>query len=134
MEEEECEHQIMNEAMVTIMASTSVVLTPEVDRKLGDETTVWLYSQGMVDNHNLPDVEMRGVPSMFMRTAHEIINELNAYRIALAEKPLEVGHNVSWPTGDFTIVKGEDYCLRLASTKPHIGCVCCEMKAAGVTE
>lgn len=128
----------------TISATTTVIITPETE----DSTAFWLYSTGMVDNWDLPDIEMRGVPSSFMRTAGKVISEMNTYRLRRASKgesPMETGQTVSWGTGEFIIAQSEPHegmnpwkaeeMLRL-SPRPdfHLGCASCAADECGIEE
>jgi hypothetical protein len=128
-------------AMAEIMTSTDVVITPEPN----SDTTFWLYSMGMNDNWDMPDIEMREVPSSFMSAAGSVINEMNAYRRAQPGNPMKVGQSVTWSTGEFIITESEahdgmytwevDEMIRLSpSVKVHIGCACCAAKDAGIEE
>lgn len=121
--------------MERIQTSTIVIITPETDERFGIEGTFWIYSIGMKDNYDLPDLEMRGVPGMLARAGHTAINELNAYRL-FSEKPILVGETIAWSCGDIRVHQGEDWdgryqweakdMLRLLSKDTDIqDCSCC---------
>lgn len=128
----------------TISATTTVFITPEME----DNTAFWLYSTGMIDNWDLPDIEMRGVPSSFMKAAGNVINEMNVYRLHRASKggpPMEIGETVSWDTGEFIIAQSETHegehpwkdeeMLRLSPRADfHIGCASCAANECGIEE
>ena len=69
--------EMMEATRPTIMATTQVVFTPEIDTDLGLEGSFWAYSHGMKDNHDLPDLEIRGIPGMFVSIAGETIKEIS---------------------------------------------------------
>ena len=123
------------EDMKRIMSSTAIIMTPETDERFGIEGTFNLYSVGMKDNYDLPDIEMRGVPGMLTRAAVAAMNEINAYRLS-SENPILVGQNVSWSCGDIKVHQGEDWdgryqwkaedMLRLMPMHVDVhNCVCC---------
>ena len=126
-----------------VRATTQITLTPDgVDNDF-PEGTVWLYSQGMWENHGMPDIEMRGVPTSFQNAAGNVINEMNAYRLFHKDnKPFLPGQTVSWSTGNFVIHESEewegfyswskDQMLRLLPREVDINCVCCEARDAGI--
>jgi len=135
------EEDRFEEAMAEVMTSTDVVITPEPN----SDTTFWLHSMGMNDNWDMPDIEMRGVPSSFMSVAGSVINEMNAYRRSQPGNPMKVGQTVTWSTGEFIITESEahdgmytwtvDEMIRLSpSVNVHIGCACCAAKKAGIEE
>lgn len=124
--------------MAQIMASTNIIATPETDERFGIEGTFWLYSVGMKDNHDLPDIEMRGVPGMLTRAAMVAMNEVNAYRLS-SKKPILVGQTIGWSCGDIRVHQGDDWdgrytwkaedMLRLTSLHTDVpGCACCDNK------
>lgn len=124
--------------MERIEASTTIIITPETDERFGIEGTFWLYSVGMKDNYNLPDIEMRGVPGMLGRAAMNAMNEINAYRLS-SKKPILVGQTVDWSCGNIRVHQGEDWVgrfqwkaedmLRLTSRDTEIShCACCANK------
>ena len=96
-----------------------------------------MYSEGMYENYDLEDLEVRNVPGMFSKTCGNLINELNAYRILNRDNPVLVGHNIGWNCGDITVEASKVYdnMLLLKSRLTDIECcVGCEAKEAGVTE
>jgi len=118
------------------MQSTNIIATPETDERFGVEGYFWLYSVGMKDNYNMPDIEMRGVPGMLMRAAMSSMNEINTYRLS-SEKPILVGQTVSWGCGDIRVHQADDWngryqwraedMLRLMSRDTDVpGCSCCD--------
>jgi len=124
--------------MMRIMSSTTIIMTPETDRRFGIVGTFWLYSVGMKANHDLPDIEMRGVPGMLTRAAMGAMNEINAYRLS-SESPILVGQTVAWSCGDIEVHQGENWdgryqwkaedMLRLMSRDTDVtGCACCANK------
>ena len=135
-------HQMSEERfkrdMERIMNSTNIISTPETDKRFGVEGNFWLYSVGMKDNYNLPDIEMRGVPGMLMRAAMHSMNEINAYRLS-SEKPILVGQTIGWSCGDIRVHQGDDWdgryqwkaedMLRLMSRDTDVtDCACCANK------
>ena len=91
----------------------------------------------MHENHELPDLEIRGVPGMFNDSAGLLINELNAYRILNPDNPVLVGQFIRWNTGDILVKESEVYdnTLLLTSRLTDVECcVGCECREAGVTE
>ena len=122
--------------MERIMQSTNIIATPELDERFGVEGYFWLYSVGMKDNYDMPDIEMRGVPGMLMRSAMSSMNEINAYRLS-SEKPILVGQTVSWGCGNIRVHQADDWdgryqwkaedMLRLMSRDTDVpGCACCD--------
>ena len=122
--------------MERIMQSTNIIATPETDERFGVEGYFWLYSVGMKDNYDMPDIEMRGVPGMLMRAAMSSMNQINAYRLS-SEKPILVGQTVSWGCGDIRVHQADDWngryqwraenMLRLMSRDTDVpGCSCCD--------
>ena len=89
--------------METITTTTEMIVTPDKH----DEDLLWIYSQGMYENYGVPDLEMRSVPTMFLRAAVVAINEMNAHRL-LSEKPFLVGELIKWDIGDMRIVESDD--------------------------
>ena len=141
--DEELTEERMAELESTVRATTQITLTPEGEENGFQEGTVWLYSQGMWDNHDMPDIEMRGVPTSFQTAAGNVINEMNAYRLFQKDKkPFMPGQTVSWSTGMFVIHESEDWdgmyswsadqMLRLLPREVEINCVCCEAREAGI--
>lgn len=137
--ESESDVEKMEARAEEVNMTTTVMMTPEDDLELGVKGTFWLYSVGMWDNHNLPDLELRGIPGSFVKSAGSVINEMNAYRLAFPDKPFLTGQSISWHTGDFVIHPGETWdgayswtpetMLRLRSRLedvPHCdSCDCC---------
>ncbi len=136
----------MDEANSKIQETTILINTPEAERRFGIEGTFNLYSVGMKDNYDLPDLEMRGIPGMLTSAAAETINTLNAYRL-VSDKPVLVGQILSWRHGQIKTEQGDDWdgrhehkaedMIRLTSamTDIHHGqCECCQFDDAGVTE
>jgi len=122
--------------MERIMQSTNIIATPETDERFGVEGYFWLYSVGMKDNYDMPDIEMRGVPGMLMRSPMSSMNEINTYRLS-SEKPILVGQTVSWGCGDIRVHQADDWngryqwraedMLRLMSRDTDVpGCSCCD--------
>jgi len=122
--------------MERIMQSTNIIATPETDERFGVEGYFWLYSVGMKDNYDMPDIEMRRVPGMLMRAAMSSMNQINAYRLS-SEKPILVGQTVSWGCGDIRVHQADDWngryqwraedMLRLMSRDTDVpGCSCCD--------
>ena len=83
----------MDEAMDTVNRTTILIKTPETEERFGVEGTFNIYSVGMKDNHDIPDLEMRGIPGMLINAAGNTINEINAYRL-ISDKPVLVGQVV----------------------------------------
>lgn len=126
-----------------ISRSTDVIITPEVTPEGDEGTSFWLYSTGMRDNHGLPDMEMRNVPSSFTKASHRAINEMNAHRLANPDNPMLFGQKVGWSwCGTFIIEKSEDQngmfswkadeVLRLSPAPMDIGCNTCAAEDAGI--
>jgi hypothetical protein len=137
----ESENDDFEEKMDMVRETTSIINTPDPDNK----GKFWLYSTGMRDNHELPDLEIRDVPGMFTGAAASTINTINAYRLGEDSKPLEVGHTMQWKYGDIRVEQGESFdgaltweaedMLRLVSRLTDIECChSCECHEAGVTE
>ena len=133
----------MTELESEVRLTTQVTLTPDGVNNDFPEGTVWMYSQGMWDNHGMPDIEMRGVPTSFQKAAGRVINEMNVYRLFHKdEKPFLPGQTVSWSSGDFVIHESEDWdgmyswskdqMLRLLPREVDINCACCEARDAGI--
>jgi len=132
MSKEIDKEKAMQEAMETIGKTTSVIFTPDEF----SEGNFLMYSDGMKNNHNLPDLEVRGVPGMFSRSCGNLINELNAYRIS-QDKPILVGQTVGWKTGDILVEESKNYddMLLLVSRLTDVECCHgCECKKHGVSE
>ena len=122
--------------------TTQIIITPETERKFGIEGTFWIYTNGMKANHDLPDLEMRGVPGMFSETAISALGEINALRLCTGS-PLSVGDTIDWPSGVIQVEQGDDWegaftwaaedMMRLTSQSTYVpschGCEC-----AGVEE
>ena len=138
--------EAMEEANSKIQETTTLINTPEGEGRFGIKGTFNLYSIGMKDNYDLPDLEMRGVPGMLINAAADTINEINAYRI-ISDKPVLVGQTMSWRHGQIKTEQGDDWdgrhehkaedMIRLTSamTDIHHGqCECCQFDDAGVTE
>ena len=89
--------------------NSQIVVTPDDDH----EGKFWLYSQGMKENHDIEDLEIKDVPGMFVNVVGTIINEINAYRL-VSGKPVEVGHTMRWNTGDILVVQGDAWDGRLS--------------------
>ena len=136
----------MDEAMDTVNRTTILIKTPETEERFGVEGTFNIYSVGMKDNHEIPDLEMRGIPGMLINAAGNTINEINAYRL-ISDKPVLVGQVVGWQHGQIMVAQGDDWdgahphkaedMLRLTSaetTVDHTTCECCEAERAGLTE
>jgi len=120
--------------------TTELVMTPDDD----NEGKFWLYSQGMKENYDIEDLEIKDVPGMFANVAGNLIYEINAYRL-VSEKPVEVGNTMSWNTGEILVVQGDAFdghwsweaedMLRLTSRLTDVECCAgCEVKEAGITE
>lgn len=113
--------------------TTQIIFTPDEF----NEGMFLMYSEGMYENYDLQDLEVRNIPGMFSKSCGNLINELNAYRILNPEKPVLVGHDIGWNTGDITVEDSDVYdnMLLLKSRLTDIECcVGCEAKEAGVTE
>jgi len=135
----ESENDIFEEMKEEIRKTTTIIKTPDPD----NEGNFWLYSHGMRDNHELPELEIRGVPGMFIRAGTDIITEINAYRITEGENPVLVGHTIAWKYGDIVVEQGEAFdgaltweaedMLRLVSRETDVECChLCECNEAGV--
>ena len=110
--------------METITKTTEMIVTPDEH----DEDLLWIYSQGMYENYGVPDLEMRSVPTMFLRAAVVAINEMNAHRL-LSEKPFLVGELIKWDIGDMRIVESDDFMdvsdrMLLLTSEPRDFCDC----------
>jgi hypothetical protein len=129
-----------------IQKTTDIVMTPEFDEKFGIQGTFYLYSVGMKENYNLPDLEIRGVPGMLVAAGVLTINELNAYRL-ISDKPILPDQRIDWTFGDIVTEQGDDWdgaytwkaedMIRLRSAKTdicHHDCECCQYEKAGATE
>jgi len=125
-----------------IKETTVVVYTPEIDATY-QKGSAWLYSVGMKDNYDIPDIQMRGVPMSFLDTAGTVLNEMNAYRLINPEKPFLVGQRVSWSCGDFVIHESEAWDGQYSWTKedmltllpPEVNidnCLCCDIRNSGI--
>lgn len=136
----ESENDNFEEMKQVVRETTHIIKTPDPD----NEGKFWLYSSGMVENHELPDLEIRGVPGMFTGAGTDIITEINAYRIMKGENPVLVGHTIAWKYGDIRVEQGEAFdgaltweaedMLRLVSRETDVECChLCECDEAGVT-
>ena len=136
----------MDEKLAEIRTTTNLINTPETDNKFGIAGTFYIYSVGMKDNYDLPDLEMRGIPGMLINAAAETINDVNAYRL-LSDKPVLVGQILTWQHGQIRTEQGDDWdggvqwkaedMIRLTSAQTTIDdttCECCEAEKAGLTE
>ena len=142
---EEHSDEEFEEADKQIRSSTVVIITPEDDPCFMEKGAYWLYSWGMKENYDMPDIEMRGVPSSFKDVAGSVINQINAYRLVTNEdNPILFGQKIQWSTGVFQVYMSEDWdgrytwkaedMLRLGPIDgpPDVGpCVSCEMDNAG---
>ena len=144
--ESENDEEAMEEANSTIQKTTILIKTPEDESRFGIKGTFNMYSVGMKDNHDLPDLEMRGIPGMLISAAGETINEINAYRL-ISDKPVLVGQTIVWQHGQIRTEQADDWdgrhahkaedMIRLTSavTDIHHGeCECCQFDKAGITE
>ena len=142
-EDNELTEERMNALESQVRETTLVTLTPDGEEYGFPEGSMWVYSQGMWDNYGLPDIEMRGVPTSFVKAAGKVINEMNAYRLHYMEKkPFLPGQTVGWSSGNFVVHQGEDWSgmyewkaeqmLRLLPAEMQINCVPCEMRDAGI--
>lgn len=142
----EITQELMDEKLTEIRTTTSLINTPETDIRFGIKGTFYLYSTGMKDNYNLPDLEMRGIPGMLINAAAQTINDINAYRL-LSDKPVLVGQILTWQHGQIRTEQGDDWnggvqwkaedMIRLTSAQTdidHTTCECCEAEKAGLTE
>ena len=142
----EITQELMDEKLTEIRTTTSLINTPETDIRFGIKGTFYLYSTGMKDNYNLPDLEMRGIPGMLINAAAQTINDVNAYRL-LSDKPVLVGQILTWQYGQIRTEQGDDWnggvqwkaedMIRLTSAQTdidHTTCECCEAEKAGLTE
>ena len=142
----EITQELMDEKLTEIRTNTSLINTPETDIRFGIKGTFYLYSTGMKDNYNLPDLEMRGIPGMLINAAAQTINDVNAYRL-LSDKPVLVGQILTWQHGQIRTEQGDDWnggvqwkaedMIRLTSAQTdidHTTCECCEAEKAGLTE
>ena len=120
-------------------------MTPEFDEKFGIQGTFYLYSVGMKENYNLPDLEIRGVPGMLVAAGVLTINELNAYRL-ISDKPILPDQRIDWTFGDIVTEQGDDWdgaytwkaedMIRLRSAKTDVcvhECECCQYEKSGAT-
>ena len=139
------EEEAYENAMELIKVTTTITLTPETESKFGVDGTFNLYSQGMKDNHDLPDLEIRGVPGMFVDVAGLTINEINSYRIVNPDNPVLVGQTMQWSIGKIRIEQGDDWegrfewkaedMLRLTSALTDVPCCHgCDCGTHGITE
>jgi hypothetical protein len=130
------------DALEMVVGTTDLIWTPEHEEY--PEGTFWVYSQGMMDNHNMPDLEIRGVTGMFMRAASQTINEINAYRI-VNDAPVLAGQSIDWAFGVILVEQGDDWdgrvswkseeMLRLTSKYTDVpSCHACDCEENGVTE
>ena len=137
----ESENEDFEEKMDVVQETTSIINTPDPD----NEGKFWLYSTGMRDNHELPDLEIRDVPGMFVRAGYDIITKINAYRITEGENPVLVGHTIAWKYGDIVVEQGEAFdgaltweagdMLRLVSRLTDVECChSCECHGQGINE
>ena len=142
----EITQELMDEKLTEIRTTTSLINTPETDIKFGIKGTFYLYSTGMKDNYDLPDLEMRGVPGMLINAAAQTINDVNAYRL-LSDRPVLVGQILTSQHGQIRTEQGDDWnggvqwkaedMIRLTSAQTdidHTTCECCEAEKAGLTE
>jgi len=142
----EITQELMDEKLTEIRTTTSLINTPETDIRFGIKGTFYLYSTGMKDNYDLPDLEMRGIPGMLINAAAQTINDVNAYRL-LSDKPVLVGQILTWQHGQIRTEQGDDWnggvqwkaedMIRLTSAQTdidHTTCECCEAEKAGLTE
>ncbi len=142
----EITEESMEEAKSKIRETTILINTPEEEVRFGIKGTFNMYSVGMKDNYDIPDLEMRGIPGMLITAAAETINEINAYRL-LSDKPVLVGQTLSWRYGEIKTEQGDDWygrhehkaedMIRLTSAVTdihHNQCECCQFDDAGVTE
>ena len=104
----EITQELMDEKLTEIRTTTSLINTPETDTKFGIKGTFYLYSTGMKDNYDLPDLEMRGIPGMLINAAAQTINDVNAYRL-LSDKPVLVGQILTWQHGQIRTEQGDDW-------------------------
>ena len=136
----ESENDNFEEMKKVVRETTQIIKTPDPD----NEGKFWLYSSGMMENHELPYLEIRGVPGMFTGAGTDIITEINAYRIMKGENPVLVGHTIAWKYGDIVVEQGEAFdgaltweaedMLRLVSRETDVECChLCECDEAGVT-
>jgi hypothetical protein len=144
--ESENDEEAMEEASSKIQETTVLIHTPESEKRFGIEGTFWLYSVGMKDNYDLPDLEMRGIPGMLTGAATQTINEINAYRL-ISDKPVLVGQTFRMQCGQIKTEQADDWnglhahkaedMIRLTSavtTIHHGECESCQFDKAGVTE
>ena len=138
--------EMMDEALAKIGRTTTIIKTPETEKRFGIEGTFYIYSVGMTDNYDLPDLEMRGIPGMLINAAASTINEINAYRL-ISDEPVLVGQTLGWQHGLILTEQGDDWdggvkwkaedMIRLTSAQTTIDqttCECCESKRAGIDE
>ena len=142
----EITEEAMEEANSKIQETTILINAPESEEQFGVKGTFNMYSVGMKDNYDLPDLEMRGVPGLLLSAAAETINGINAYRL-ISDKPVLVGQVMSWRHGQIKTEQGDDWdgrhehkaedMIRLTSAMTdihHDECECCQFDDAGVTE
>ena len=138
--------EMMDEALAKIGRTTTIINTPETEERFGIDGTFYLYSVGMMDNYNLPDLEMRGITGMLINAAASTINEINAYRL-ISDEPVLVGQVLGWQHGLIRTEQGDDWdgavswkaeeMIRLTSAETTVhgsDCECCQNERAGVTE
>tara|TARA_B100001109_G_scaffold174557_1_gene142706 strand:- start:157 stop:546 length:390 start_codon:yes stop_codon:yes gene_type:complete len=126
------EKEDYDETIAMLKKTTQIIFTPDDY----NEGMFLMYSEGMYENYDLEDLEVRNVPGMFSKACGNLINELNAYRIINRDNPVLVGHNIGWSCGDIIVEASEVYdnMLLLTSRLTDIECcVGCEAKEAGVT-
>ena len=136
------DERLIREIHEEISRTTDVIVTPETTPEGDEGTSFWLYSVGMRDNHGMPEVEMRNVPSSFVSVAGGTINEINVYRLAQPENPMLFGQTVDWRCGHFIIEMSEDHdgmyswkadeVLRLSPAPMNMGCTTCAANDAGL--
>ena len=137
------DNEAFEEAITLIMQTTDVVITPEADDSPFSGGN-WLFSVGMWANHEVKDIEMRGVPASFVNTAGRTINEMNAYRLLNPSNPMLVEHRISWECGYFEVQdseahdggvhswKEEEMLRIMPQSDMHLGCACCDAANAGI--
>jgi hypothetical protein len=95
------EEEDFDNAVKEVTGRTMVIQTDEV-LESQPEGTFWLYSVGMKATYDTPDLEIRGVPGMFVGAGMRLINELNGYRL-VSDKPVLVGQSIDWSTGRIVV-------------------------------